>query len=319
VSDHLLGIAFASLAAISWALGAVFVRVGTQHVAVTTGTFVSLASGVIVISTITLTLHAREALSVSGRTLLWFAVLGLIQFPIGRFLNYKAIGLAGVATATTISGSSPLVASLLATAFLRERMTLPVMLGTVAVVVGLALVMSDSRAFARAGGRGHDEEAPGHTSPARHHESRRGAVIGLLCAAGGAVAYGASHNIVRHVVTEWALPAPVIASYALLVGVTALFLISSRRLGSDLRGRRSALVKMAVAGVFSSFGIFFMYLALSKAPVVLVSPLAAVYPLIAMALTHVFLQRLERVTPRMVGGGVLVAMGVALVVSARQG
>jgi drug/metabolite transporter (DMT)-like permease len=325
---QLLGIVYAVAAAASWALGAVFVRLGTQHVSVTTGTFISLASGLTVISATTLVLHPQEVLSVSGSALVWLAALGLVQFPVGRFLNYKAIGLAGVAPATTISGTSPLVASILAAVFLHERLTLPLMLGTLAVVIGLGLVMSDSQAArrrgARIGGRPSKElgRESGRPSTAaktvEHYEARRGAMIGLLCAAGGAVAYGTSHNIARHVVTHWSVPPPVTATYALLVGLVTIFMISSRQLGADLRGRGSGILEMAIAGVFSSFGVFFMYLALSQAPVSLVAPLVAVYPLIAMALTHLFLQRLDAVTRRMVAGGALVAVGVALVISARH-
>jgi drug/metabolite transporter (DMT)-like permease len=310
LSNPLVGALLAIVAATSWALGAVFVRLGTERLPVTTGTLVSLSSGFVVISTLTYALHPAGVFAVSRTTVLWIALLAVVQFPLGRFLNYKAIRLAGVAPATAVSGSSPLVAALLATFFLHERITLLIVLGTLAVVIGLALVMADAWG-SQSTGRGSRNAGSGPEP-----RSRGMAMFGLLCAAGGAFGYGSSHTIARYVLTT-DVPAPIVATYALLFGIVALAAMSFRQLPLNFRASRPALAKMAVAGVFSSFGIFFMYMALARAPVVIVSPLAALYPLVAMGLTHAFLQRLERVTARMMVGGALTALGVALVVIGR--
>ena len=45
-----------------------------------------------------------------------------------------------------------------------------------------------------------------------------------------------------------------------------------------------------------------------------VTPLASLNPLVTLTLAHLFLQRLERVTARMVGGTVMAVGGVVLVV-----
>ncbi len=81
-----------------------------------------------------------------------------------------------------------------------------------------------------------------------------------------------------------------------------------------LRVALAALIMMTLAGICSSFGIFFMYSALARAPVILASPIVATFPLIAMTFTHIFLQRLERVTLRMVLGAILVTVGITFVV-----
>ena len=98
-----------------------------------------------------------------------------------------------------------------------------------------------------------------------------------------------------------------------------LFVISVPHLNRDLQAPRWALIMMALAGVCSSFGIFLMYSALARAPVMLASPIVATYPLIAMTFTHIFLQRLEWVTLRMVLGAILVAMGITFVVLGQAG
>ena len=265
------------------------------------GTFISLVAGFIAISMVAWSMDSRALFAVSWSTIPWFALLGLIQFPGGRFLNYTGIRLAGVARTTSISGTSPLFAALLAILFLGEQVTSSILLGTVAVAVGLALVMSQRGAF-----------------PSTHTQKMQGirtglVAMGLLCAVAGAAAYGTGHAVARHVVTH-AAPAPVAATYTLFFGMLFLFIVSLPHLGKDLQAPRWSLIMMGMAGICSSFGIFFMYTALARAPVMLASPIVATYPLIAMTFTHLFLQRLERVTPRMVLGAILVAVGITFVV-----
>ncbi len=278
MSDPLLGAFFAALASTSWAAGACFARVGMQQVGSRTGTFISLAAGFVAISLVAWVMDSQALFAVTRSSILWFALLGLIQFPGGRFLNYTGIRLAGVARTTSISGTSPLFAALLAVLFLGEQVTSSILLGTVAVAVGLVLVMSQRGAFAST----QIQEVQG---------SRTGLVaMGLLCAVAGAAAYGTGHAIARHVVTR-AAPAPVAATYTLFFGMLFLFVVSVPHLGSDLKAPRWSLMMMGLAGICSSFGIFLMYTALARAPVMLASPIVATYPLIAMTFTHLFLQR----------------------------
>ena len=272
-----------------------------QQVGSRAGTLISLATGFVIISVVAWGMDSQALFAVSPSTILWFVLLGLIQFPGGRFLNYTGIRLAGVARATSISGTSPLFAALLAILFLGEQVTSSIVLGTVAVAAGLALVMSQRGVFPS-------------TQSQEVQPSRTGRVaIGLLCAVAGAAAYGTGHAIARHVVTT-AAPAPVTATYTLFFGMLFLFVISVPHLKRDLQAPRWALIMMALAGVCSSFGIFLMYTALARAPVMLASPIVATYPLIAMTFTHIFLQRLERVTLRMVLGAILVTVGITFVV-----
>ena len=61
-----------------------------------------------------------------------------------------------------------------------------------------------------------------------------------------------------------------------------------------------------------------LFWALTEAPVVVVSPITGINPLVAILLAHVFLQRLEHVTKRTIVGGILVVAGVALVAIGRS-
>lgn len=318
MSDPLLGVIFALFASISWAVGAVFARVGMRQVSSTLGTLISLMAGFTVISAIALIIDFDAVFSVSSTTLLWLALLGFIQFPVGRFLHYSGIRLAGVGPASTAAGSAPLFAAVMAIVFLGEQMTYPLAVGTVAVVGGLALVMSSAHTQGLPQDPSSARPSSQSAAPPQPHRASRSLVIGVLCALAGAIAYATGHNIARHVVTS-AASAPVTATYTLFFGMVILAAISLPRLGKLVEAPRAAVLTMATAGVLSSLAIFLMYTALSKAPVTLASPLVSLYPLIAMTLTHFFLQRLERITFGMVIGALMVASGVIFVILGRAG
>ena len=301
MSDTLLGVFFAALASISWGAGACFAGVGMKQVGSLSGTFISMAAGFVTILAVAWGVDSQALFAVSGSTLLWFVLLGLIQFPGGRFLNYTGIRLAGVARSTSISGTSPLFAALLAILFLGEQVTSFILSGTLAVAVGLALVVSQREVFSSTQSQEVQRSGTGRVA------------VGLLCAVAAAAVYGTSHTIARYVVTQ-AAPASVTAAYTIFFGMLFLFFISVPHLKRDLQAPRSALIMMILAGVCSSFAIFLMYAALARVPVILAASIVASYPLIAMTFTHIFLQHLERVTLRMVLGAILVAVGMAFVV-----
>ena len=223
MSDPILGVIFALIASTSWAVGAVFARAGMRQVGSLLGTLISLMAGFTVISAIALIIDFDAVFSLSSTTLLWLVLLGFIQFPVGRFLLYSGIRLAGVGPASTAGGSAPLFAAVIAIVFLGEQMTYPIAVGTVSVVGGLALVMSSAHAQSLSTTpSGPSSDAAETPQP---HRSGGSLTTGILCALAGATAYGTAHNIARYMVTE-AVSAPVAASYTLFSGMVILAAIS---------------------------------------------------------------------------------------------
>ena len=88
----------------------------------------------------------------------------------------------------------------------------------------------------------------------------------------------------------------------------------SRHIAADLgKSSRKSFIFFGVSGVFSSAGVLSMYFALSKAPLVMVSPIFAINPLITLLLAHIFLNKLEKITTRTVLGTILVVSGVSII------
>ena len=138
----MLGVTLSLAAGVGFAVSAIFVRLASQHIRATTTTLVSLIVGTFLTMILAFSLHANEILALSGIAFLWFCLLGAINFPVGRLLNFTGVSLAGVSRATPVIGSSPLFAVALATTIGGESVDISILVGTVSIVGGLVLILS---------------------------------------------------------------------------------------------------------------------------------------------------------------------------------
>jgi len=141
----MLGILLSALAAASWGLGAIFVRLGMVNVRPTTGTLVSLVASLAFLVPIALISERAKLgsalMAIPAATLTWMALSGVLNFGLGRLTNYNSVRLAGVAKTSPILAISPLFSVLLAVLFLGEGVTPLLLLGSVSIVAGTLLVV----------------------------------------------------------------------------------------------------------------------------------------------------------------------------------
>ncbi len=78
----------------------------------TVGTFISLVSALALTSLLVVALQFEELTDVSMKAVAMFAVIGILNFPMGRFLNYLAMSHLGVGRSTPLLASAPLFAVL---------------------------------------------------------------------------------------------------------------------------------------------------------------------------------------------------------------
>ena len=138
----MLGILLGLTSALGFGTSAIFARLGLQHMRPTTGTLVSLIVGSLVTLTLAFVLHSKEIVGLAGTAFLWFLLAGLVNFPLGRLLNFTGVSLVGVSRASPIVGSSPLFATMLAVTIGGESINLPILAGTLSIVGGLGLILS---------------------------------------------------------------------------------------------------------------------------------------------------------------------------------
>ena len=148
---------------------------------------------------------------------------------------------------------------------------------------------------------------------------RRRLLLGYLASFGAALCYGSVALVGRKIVSDYA-PPMVATSFSMIFGTIMVAALFHRNVAADIRSGISgrSLLFVGLAGLASAWGVSFWYLALNEAPVVLVAPLVGTSPLISILLTHIFLQKIERVTWRTVAGAFLVVGGVALVTIGNQ-
>lgn len=137
-----MGVVLGLTAAFLFGISSVIVRIGLQELRSSTGTMISLFSGLFLIMTLALIFHWDAITQLTGQSYLWFMLSGLLNFPMGRFMNFSSVQRIGVGRATPVVNSAPLFAAAFAILVLGEEMTAPLFLGTLCVMAGIAVIVS---------------------------------------------------------------------------------------------------------------------------------------------------------------------------------
>ena len=138
----MIGIALALVCTLGFGATAVFARLGVQYVPVGPGTLVSLIVSTIVTAAVTVAFQPADLVTITGTGLFLAFVVGLLSYPTGRLLSFTGVRLVGVSRSSTIVGAAPLFATAIAVAFAGESVTIPLLVGSVSIVGGMTLILS---------------------------------------------------------------------------------------------------------------------------------------------------------------------------------
>ena len=145
-----LGILLAIVATFAWGAGDVLVRramfdVPAELVVVVVVGMVAAVLGVVILST--------EGFAAFGGIELTFvgivAVMGALIWVTGNLFYFHGLKRAGVTLAAPILGAGPLFAIALAVVFAGERPNLYTLIGAFAVVIGVAVILTDRKRVLR--------------------------------------------------------------------------------------------------------------------------------------------------------------------------
>jgi uncharacterized membrane protein len=222
---------------------------------------------------------------VSAKGVLLFVLAGIIGTVTGRLLRFVSIEKVGAAIAAALNNLHPFFATALAIALLGERVTVPILVGTVVIVLGTILLSEGGR---RIGFRRWQLALP---------------VLSAACF--GVVA------IVRKLgLGEMgAVPGSAINVTTALIAFTVL-LAAAGRAGDVLACRGKSLAWFVVAGVAENAGVFLNVVALGVGSVSVVAPLLGTSPIFVLLLSLAFLRGLEQLTGRVIAGTLLIVLGV---------
>lgn len=278
-----------------FASGNVFIRMGIQGIAPRAATFWTVVTGAVLLTAMAFAIHFSDIKALKVSTIGWFALMGLIAYPLARVLQNTAIDMVGASRAVPMGSAQPLVAFILGMLLLGERPNALVSAGTPVIVAGLLMVV-----------------LAGNIRSTEKILTVRN--FGYLLAIGAATAFASRDVISRHVVTGTA-PALVTAAFALTIGGIMLLTLVHRDLVRTTRSVPGKYLAMCcIAGIFQGLAVASLFQALARAPVTVVSPIYASQPIITLFLIHIFLRRLETLSPMLVMGTVISIAGVALVI-----
>ncbi len=293
----MLAVGLALLASVAFGSSAIFARLGMRDVPPLASTLISAVASLLLAVPLALLFARSDIRALPAAALLGFLALGALNFLGGRGQNYLSINLVGAARSAPFVGAAALFAAVFAIGLTGEQPHALVLAGTVGVVAGLAVSTGDSF----------------RSGWSRDWRS----LLGYALALGAALSYGASSVVAKKLTGEYGSPF-MVAALSLLFGVALLAPLAGRAAARSLSPSavgRGNLVLAAVSGLAGASGVIALYLALERAPVVIVSPISSTNPLVTLLLAHLFLERrLERVTRWVLMGTLLTVLGVALVV-----
>jgi uncharacterized membrane protein len=220
------------------------------------------------------------------RAVPYFVLSGLVGTAAGRLFRVAAIEKVGAPVAASINNLSPLIATGLAILVLGERVTLPILMGTLVIVLGTILLSLSGK----------------HVG----FHVRHLAYPFLSASCFGLVA------VIRKLGLGQAGPLfdSAINSTSAMLASTAFVLASGQRGALKCDGR--SLLYFLGGGIAENTGVFLVLVALGLGEVSVVTPLAGTAPLFVLILTCVFLRGMQHLSWRIVVGAILIVLGVFL-------
>ena len=229
---------------------------------------------------------AFATISANGWLLLGSSIITAIG--IGDTVFFESTRAIGVARAMTVSTTYPLVAAVIAAAFLNEPVTVPIALGSLVTMAGLILIVAPWA-----------ERAP---------EERFWFGVGAAVLA--SLAWAISTVLVKPPLAE--MSATTAQAIRLPVASLVLWLTPWARSvpGAFARSGRTVKIRIAILGVITSVSSVMFVAGVKHAGVAVASVLSSTAPMFAIPFAVVFLD--ERLTLRAFAGILLTLAGIVV-------
>jgi drug/metabolite transporter (DMT)-like permease len=278
----------AGLSAICFGTALITAKFGLQHLNARAGAAISIPSATLLfVLTTPFFLDTGEFVITAA---LLFALVGLFFPAIVTLLTFTANDRLGPSVTGTISSTAPLFALLAAAVLLGEHIHARALFATCGVVAGVALLS--------------------WRAPSSKSSLLRSALVFPIA---GAIVRGLAQAMAKAGLLLW--PNPFAAGLIGYVVSSTTVIAADRATGSLRRPRnRQTVAWFAATGLLNGSGVLLMYIALSQAPVSLVAPVVAAYPLVTVLLSAILL-RDEPLNLRVVLGTLVTVAAVAYLVA----
>ncbi len=298
----LLSIGLACISVLGFGSAAIFARVGMQGMSPMPGTLVSLVASTMLAGALALAFDFQAVIALPAIAMVWFLGNGILTYMGGRTQQYVAISLLGASRVTPIIGAAALFSAFYAILFTQigvpgfdEHLTVFIGIGTVVVVVGLALTGGN---FLK-------------QSWGRDWKSVLGYGLALMSAA----CYGAG-TLSGKVLTDLFGSPFIMAAGSMFFAMLVLSPWFGRQAVAGVTRAGRGSVFMFLAGLSAACAVMSLYFAISRegSSILVLSPIVSCNPLVTLALASIFLRRTETISRELVIGTLMAFSGVILVV-----
>jgi drug/metabolite transporter (DMT)-like permease len=314
----MLGVLFAVISSFSFAMNGVMVRRGMVVASASQGAFITVLMGVPMFALATLVTGQFANAGEPGLSdYLLLAAAGIIHFGIGRYCNYRAIGAIGAARSGPIQTLTIPYSIAVAWVLLDEPVTWLMAVGIALIMAGPAIMVEKRAPKAAA------KPAPAGASPDAPASGTRVAstfqpnmVEGYTYAMLAAVFYGTSPILIRAAL-EGTTQTSILGGLVAYSGAAALLLVS---LVLPARRGMVSAINPRVAKAFFGAGVaiflaqMFRFIALSMAPVAVVTPIQRSSSIFTLILSWFINRSLEAINLRVVLAVLLSVAGALVLV-----
>ncbi len=294
-NDLQIGICYALLAGILWGIGPLLLKRGMTLSNVSTATLIEQAVSVTILLALVVASGELFRPDISSEAIWAFVAAGSLGASFGKIFYYQGIDKVGASKSTSVKNSSPLLTVFLAVMFLKEELTFPIAVGVALIIIG---ILALTRIEIKGGQR----------------PNRFAYFLYPLLAA---ICFGINPVFKKIGVNAAALP--VLGAAITQVAALIVMLTAGRYLKIRPQWQRvpaKSLLYFSLSGVTEALGSLFTFYALLYGPIVLVSPLWRVSPLVTFVLARFTLRGIEVVTLRdgvaasfIVGGAFVLSWG----------
>ena len=304
----LLGVIFSLISSFSFSVNTVLARRGLARAAASAGAFVTVMIGVPMF--LVAALVTGQLFNAGDVTLTAYAQLaaaGIIHFGFGRYCNYRATSAIGATRTAPVQALTVPYAVLIAFLFLGETVNIGMGIGIALMLAGPAMMVERSPVRAVQGAS--------DTQPAFELKQAEGYLFAALSIA----FYGTSPILIRAALagtTDLAVFGGLVAYTAAAGALIVTLVVPARR---ELIGAmRFGTVRLFLgAGFFVFAAQMFRFIALSLAPVALITPLQRTGGIFVLGLSWAINRHLEKITWEVVVGFLISVGGAVVLVAAR--
>ena len=285
-----MALLLAGLSSLCFGIALVTGRIGLRTLDARSGAAISIPT-----ATLLFVMAAPFALDLEGFSIaaaLWFALVGLFFPALVTLLTFRSNEQLGPTVTSAVSGTAPLFALLAAALIIGERVPAQAAMAAFAIVAGVGVLSWNPRAL-----------GPGFTG------------WSFLWPISGAAVRGLAQAAAKAGLLLWpnAFAAGLIGYLVSSVTVIGVDRLSRRE---RFRPAKAGIAWFALTGVLNGGAVLLMYAALSMAPVSMVAPVVATYPLVTALLSAAVLRE-EALTLRVAAGAFITVAGVVYLVASR--